>query len=333
MAPILNNRLSKSYYNPSQPASFGGVKRLKKSIGKGDVKKWLSYQDAYTLHKPLRHKFRRRPILVGGINHQWVIDLADLSSHSKVNNGNKYIFTCVGVLSRYAWAVPIKNKTGTSTMMAMRKIINQSKRKPITIQGDKGKEFLNSKFQGFLSDNKIAFFSTENDDIKASIVERFNRTLKEKMWRYFTYTRKKKYIDKLQDFVNSYNSSIHRTIGMKPKDVSKENEVDLLDKMYSNIPQSHPPRYKVTDKVRIAMTRRPFQKGYTGKWSQEIFSVVSVLPTSPTTYRLGDLQGDSIDGSFYEQEIQKIGFTKDRLYVVERILKERLRNGQKGIFC
>ena len=69
-----------------------------------------------------------------------------------------------------------------------------------------------------MKDHRVHFFSTENDDTKSSAVERFNRTLKCKMWRYFTYTRKKRYVDTLDDLVLSYNSSKHRPIRMSPSD-------------------------------------------------------------------------------------------------------------------
>ena len=106
---------------------------------------------------------------------------------------------------------------------------------PNKIQGDKGKEFVNRKFKSFLKDHRVHFFSTEKDDIKASVVERFNRTLKSKMWRYFTYTRKKRYVDTLDDLVLSCNNSKHRTIQMSPSDVTTDDELDLLRDMH-NIP-------------------------------------------------------------------------------------------------
>ena len=86
---------------------------------------------------------------------------------------------------------------------------------------------------------KISLFSTEKDDIKSSIVERFNRTLKSRMWRYFTYTKKKRYIDKLDDFLESYNNSRHRTIKMAPADVTKSDEVYLLQNMYDMKPSKN----------------------------------------------------------------------------------------------
>ena len=167
------------------------------------------------------------------------------------------------------------------------------------------------------------FFSTENDDIKASVVERFNRTLKSKMWRYFTYTRKKRNVDTLDDLVLSYNNSKHRTIQMSPSDVTTDDELDLLRDMH-NIPVPREPKlsFRVGDSVRIAMTSRPFKKGYTGQWSEELFVVSEKLRTIPTTYRVKDLVDEQIDGTFYHQELQLVRVEQDKIYKEEKSWEE-----------
>ena len=115
----------------------------------------------------------------------------------------------------------------------------------------------------------MLFFSTENDDIKASVLERINRTLKSNMWRYFTYNRKKRYMDTLDDLVLSYNNSKHRTIRMSPSDVTTDVELDILRDMHNiQVPREPKQLFRVGDSVRIAMARRPFEKGYTGQWSE-----------------------------------------------------------------
>ena len=177
--------LKEIYYDPARPGSFGGVKALSKASNRKYVKEWLSGQEAYTLHKPTRRKFKRRQMICVGLDHLWQIDLADLSSLSRYNDGHRYLLTCIDCFSRYAWAVPIKNKTATSVTNAFASLI--SLRKPMYVQSDKGGEFLNSTFQSFPKSNDIRFYTSENDDIKCALVERFNRTLKTRMWRHFTY--------------------------------------------------------------------------------------------------------------------------------------------------
>jgi len=174
------------------------------------------------------------------------------------------------------------------------------------VQSDKGTEFLNSTFQSMLRRHNIKFYTSENEDIKAAVVERFNRTLKTKMYRYFTAKNTRRYIDVLPDLLHSYNHTYHRSIGMAPVEVDANNEDVVRARLYPLQPKSYRWRYGVGDMVRITMQRQPFRKGYLGRWSQEIFQIDERLPTVPVTYRLKDLAGDSIKGRFYEPEIQKV---------------------------
>ena len=190
--------LAKAYYNVKDVGSYGGVKPLtqKTKLKPMRVKTWLGSQDAYTLHKPVRYKFPRRKVIVGGIGHQWQADLVDVSRISKYNKGLKYLLTCIDVFSKKAWVVPLKDKTGSTLVAAFETLTDPL---PSRLQTDKGTEFTNRKFQSWLKQNSVDFFTTENEDIKASIVERFNRTIKSKLWRYFTKYDTLHYLDILQD--------------------------------------------------------------------------------------------------------------------------------------
>ena len=196
------------------------------------------------------------------------------------------------------------------------------------VQSDKGTEFLNSTFQTMLKRHGIKFYTSENEDLKAAVVERFNRTLKTKMFRYFTYANTRRYVDVLSDLMHSYNNTHHRSIGMSPAEVGVDNERAVRARLYPTKSKSHRWKYDVGDRVRIAMQRRSFRKGYLGDWSEEIFEIVNRLPTAPVTYELADLGGERIKGKFYEAEIQKILKSDDELFDVDRILKTRKRNGK-----
>ena len=116
-------------------------------------------QDTYTLHKPIRHHFRRNRVIVGGIDHQWQMDLADMQSMQKFNDGYRYLLLCIDVFSKYAWVVPLKNKTGLSLVDAF-KIILASGRKPEKIITDQGTEFFNKHFKALLKDEDIGLYNT-----------------------------------------------------------------------------------------------------------------------------------------------------------------------------
>ena len=186
------------------------------------AKEWLSGKDAYTLHKQVKSKFRRRKTYARGINELWQADLVDLSSLANSNDSNRYLLTCIDVFSKVARVEPLKTKTGIALTRAFKKMIVEVKCK--LLQTDKGTEFLNSSFQRLLKDREIRHYTSENDDIKAAVVERFNRTFKSAMWRYLTHSNTRRYLDVLPQLVMSYNNTYHRNIKMALAEVNTQNK-------------------------------------------------------------------------------------------------------------
>ncbi|RWS18254.1 uncharacterized protein B4U80_06395, partial [Leptotrombidium deliense] len=204
----MNSKLKKLhnlYYNSKLPTAFTGKENLwrkaKQSIpnlNKVEFETWLQNQSAYTLHKQVRRKFKRTKIVACAIDEQWQADLVDMKEFEKENDGIKYLLTIIDVLSRYAMVSPLNNKSGLGVSKAFEKLFQE--RKPVYLQTDKKKEFYNDSMKQLLNKLNIRHFSTENSDIKCAIVERFNRTLKGRMFRYFTHSNTRRYIDVLQDF-------------------------------------------------------------------------------------------------------------------------------------
>ncbi|GFU89373.1 uncharacterized transposon-derived protein F54H12.3 [Trichonephila clavipes] len=132
--------LAAFYENPEVPNSFGGVEALHRSVkekySKKDVKHWLSQKDAYTLHKPVRHKFQRNQVFVSDIDRQFQADVVDMQTLAEFNKGYKYLLTCVCIdlFSKFAWAVPLKDKFGKSVKSGLEIIFKQ--RKPKVLQTD-----------------------------------------------------------------------------------------------------------------------------------------------------------------------------------------------------
>ena len=175
-------------------------------------------------------------------------------------------------------------------------------------------------------------FYTTNSEVKASIVERFNRTLKSRMWRYFTWKNTLKYIDVLPQLVKSYNHSYHRSIGMKPAEVNGRNESIVWKRLYSPPKRPAKFRFKVGDRVRISKQRLTFEKSYLPSWSEELFTVTKrSWRQQVPVYTLKDFSGEVIQGSFYEQELQKVRKTDD-FYRVERVIRRRKRKGKTEYF-
>ena len=171
------------------------------------------------------------------------------------------------------------HKTGVALVKAFEKILKQGRRHPNRLQTDRGKEFYNRTFQRWLDEQDIHHFSTEGD-AKASVVERFNRTLKERLYRYFTAANTLRFDDVLPELVQGYSATRHRSIGMAPQDVTWDNEEAVWKRLYGQHVKAKRPKAKfnVGDRVRLNKIHRTFEKGYLPGWTEEVFVVHRVIP-------------------------------------------------------
>ena len=210
------------------------------------------------------------------------------------------------VFSKYGWIIPLKDKKGETVAKAFKTIFKEG-RKPQYLWTDKGKEYYNKHVKELLDKNKITLYSTENEE-KSSVCERWNRTIKSKMWKQFTVQSNTQYLDMLPKLVKQYNNTKHSSIKMTPIEASKKiNEGTVYFNLYGDMePLSAKPKFKVGDKVRISKYKRNvFDKGYTPNWTEEVFTVVKIQYTNPITYKIKDLNDEEIKGSFYEPELLK----------------------------
>ena len=268
------------YHDPRAPGSLGGVPRFARAhkIPLKQAQRVLERDLAYTLHKPRRRRFTTLPVIVGGLDDQWVADLVEVQPLAKYNRGIRYLLTVLNVLSKYAWVQPLKAKTGVAFVKAFDKILKQG-RQPNRLQTDRGTEFYNRTFQRWVKDHGIDHFSTEGYS-KAAVVERFNRTLKERLYRYFTDANTLRFDDALPQLVEGYNATRHRSIGMAPRDVTWDNEEAVWKRLYEKrLKAKRPqPKLKVGDRVRLNKIHRTFEKGYLPGWTEEVFVVHRVVP-------------------------------------------------------
>ena len=313
-----NQILEEIYNDASQPGSLSGLenfyrvlKSKKIKIKRPELKNWLSTQNVYTRHKPIVKQFPRNQVITRGIDDLWQIDLADLQKISKFNDNNRYLVTCIDVFSKFAWVVPIKNKKSDTVLEAFKFIVNSSGRKPNFLQSDQGTEFLNSKFKEYLSEIDVGFYYV-NSELKASVIERFNRTIKEKIYKYFTLKNTERYSDILDTLIQTYNNSYHRSIKTLPSKVNKENEKTIHQILYKKDSRDKVFNFEVGQTVRITKYKHIFEKGYTPKWTDEIFKVKYQIPRDPVVYKIEDLNNEEIEGVFYEPELQKVTLLKEK---------------------
>lgn len=275
------------------------------------------------IHAPARKNFRRRRVVLKGIRDLFQADLVDMIKYSKDNKGYKYILTVINAFSKFGWAIPLKNKTGKEVTKAMNSIFSEKKLNiPRNLQTDNGLEFYNSDFKNLMKSYNINHYSSYSV-LKSSIVERFNRTIKEKMWKEFSMQGNYRWLDILPNIIKTYNNTVHRTTKLKPKDVNQKNANSLLKTAYNfiKIHDLSISKFKVGDHVRISKYRHVFSKNYTPNWTNEIFTIAKVKQTNPRVYLLKDSTGEEIMGGFYEPELKKVKHPD--VYLVEKVIRRK----------
>ena len=324
------------FYDVSKPSAYTSrrnvyraARRLLPSITQADVDQWFEGQLSYTLHKPTRIHFARNKTIVKSIDDQWQADLCDMQSKAKQNDGKTFILTCIDCFSKHAWAESLQQKTADEIIKALERILD-SGRKPKRFQSDRGSEFTNKKVQAFLRKHNILFFTTDSEQ-KASIVERFNRTLKTRMFKYFTNSNTYRYVDVLPALVDGYNATYHRSIKMKPRDVRLIHQPIIRQRLYGTTKTNRRVRvykYDIGTWVRISKQRQTFSKGFLPNWSEEVFIIRERRLQREPVYYLRDLKGENITGAFYELELQRVQEPTE--YRVEKVLRSRtVRGGVK----
>ena len=249
-----------------------------------------------------------------------------MQQFSKWNKGYRYLLMVIDVFSKYGWIVPLKDKKGESVTEAFKSIFKEGRR-PQYLWVDKGKEFYNKNLKDLLEKNGIHMYSTENEE-KSSVVERWNRTIKSKMWKQFTVQGNTMYLDMLPKILKQYNNTKHSSIKMTPVEASKKsNEGTVYFNLYGDTETlKHKPKFKVGDKVRISKYKRNvFDKGYTPNWTEEAFIVDKIQYTNPFTYKLKDLNDEEIQGSFYEPELLK---AKQDIFRIDKVIRRDYKKKQ-----
>ncbi len=258
----MSELMKKVYYNPSDPGSLEGKEWLKHGVLQEyrvalkdkDVTDWLAAQDAYTLHRTAHVKYKRNRVVVFGKDVHFQADLVDMSPHSKENDNIKFLLTCIDIFSKYAWARPLKNKMGKKVTKAFKSILKENR--------------VPQKLHQLMKKYNVHHFATASD-IKASVIECFNQTLRDRSSWFLTAVNSKCYYDILQDLIDEYNASYHKSIKMRPLDVHKENKADVFNKSVGRMPKDAPIfRYKIGDVVRVSKVRNVFSKGYEQNYTE-----------------------------------------------------------------
>ena len=273
------------------------------------------------LNKSVINKFERKKVIVNYINEIHSCDLVDMVKYSKMNKGFRYIFVNIDIFSKYAWSFPIKSKTIKDIKPCFEKIFKE--RKPLYIWSDQESSFFSKEMLKFFEDNNVKIYHTHSN-LKAVVIERFNRSLRELMMKEFVKKNNTIWYKILPELIKKYNNRYHHTIRMKPIDVNKTNEKHIKNTIYNYNVTTKIPKFKINDLVRISLKRRELFDKPTGniKWSEELFRIFKINKSNVITYQLKDMNDEIIKGIFYEKELQLTKNTTGE-YIIEKVLKTK----------
>jgi hypothetical protein len=310
------NALRNSFYNTKQPSAFTGVdsvaraaRRSEKTVTPAKAREWISGETAYVLHRPVQRRFQRSKIFAPAQHALWEADLTFFDKLKRFNDNIKYLLVVIDVFSKVAAVEPLRTKSTTEVSRAFEKILRRLKATPDKLRTDRGTEFNSVVFRRLMAKHNIHHYMTLDADIKAGVAERFNRTIKGRVSRYMTANRTRRYLPDLQNIVTGYNDSHHRSIGMTPHSVNRRNSRVVWERLYGEgrrRTRAVLPKFKTGDRVLITKHHDVFDRGYTRNWQEEVFTVDHVTLHHPYRYYLKDSRGEVLEGTFYEQEMQRI---------------------------
>ena len=342
-----NKRLEEIYNDIGHPCGFSSITKLstylKKqgyAITKKDINEFLKKQDGWTYHGWVPRNFVRKPIKVCAPGHILGLDLADFSSISKYNKKFRYVLVLIDCFSRKLSLKPLKKKTNYATAKAVEDFLKKSEYKYNYIFSDEGGEFVGEYTNKLYKKYGIVRYSVKNRKFKCSIAERVIRTIKEKLYRYFTQNNTLTYIDILNKLQSAYNLSKHKGLGYEsPDDVHKTRDLEAIKNQeliqlrqkfrnYGSISKrehqkliSRGCEFEKEAFVRLLLARAEgvFSKSYQKIFTEEIFQIRDVKNSFPVTYYLKDLMGYPIEGVVYERELKAV--TPPDHYIIEKVLK------------
>lgn len=339
----MKNVIKESYVTPGHPVAFSTPARVANHfrVTLKKAKEYLEEIQGYTLHREYKRPKRYNPYFVRERRRQVQGDLIDISSHSRQNDGVKFLLVLIDIFTKKLWVFPMKNKTGITTRDILARWLRGIDVKPKKLTTDRGLEFTNNPVQTLLAQNNVewrAAFGT----LKACIAERVNKTLQILIFKYMTETGRSRYIDKLNEFVSTYNNRGHRTLeGMTPDEADRpENEAavrDIHEKRYAEAERNRQkvPKFKVGDIVRLKTMPMKIggdARAYAQQFTGEYFTVIAINRAFPVfLYHLRSMNThDEIDGGLYANELVR---QRGDVYQVERILQRRVdRAGQPEYF-
>ena len=271
------------------------------------IREFLQQNNTSSLFRQVRHKYPRRRIRAFYPYQMMMSDTINYRAYGGPQNNNyKYIMVLIDVFSKRAWAQPLKRLKDMDSTIALEKMIKEIPDIPKSIITDLGTEYYNSKVNALFDKYGIRHYSIRGKH-KACVAERFIKTLKGRLERYFWQHQTHKWIDVLDQFIANYNGTYHRSIKMAPNNVTDTNRKKVFRNLYPKLEDNTPARLKKGYQVRILKTKNIFEKGYTRSWSTEIYIVKkSFVDGGVDYYQISDLEGNVLPRNKYYWELNLV---------------------------
>ena len=328
---MMNDSLLQSYHS-NEGFSFGGKHLMYKNypkINKKDIDKALSTSDIYTKYKQYSKPRKYSPIFVRNKRELFQCDLISFTQNNlpQENDDFKHLFTTIDVFSKMAWVYPIRDKKCETVLLCFKDILKKCGKKPERVQTDRGTEFICKTFEKYFKDEMI-FHYLSYSDRKCPVVERFNLTIQQLIYKIMEYKSTNRWIDCIEQAMKIYLSRKHSTIKMSPLEAEKpineskvrQNLTIFFSKNSRLKPQKQ--KFQVGDKVRVWRYHRTFKRGYDKNFTDEYFTIHKVLKNLPVLrYQLKDFKNDKIVGNYLQEEL--VLFTPKDFYKINII-------GEKG---
>lgn len=336
------DEVKENYLKPGHKSAFSGKTKLYKSnekrIKQKEIEKILSSIDSYTRHREFKKPRLFNPYFVRAKRVQIQCDLIDVQELSRYNDGYKYLVVFLDVFTKKMWIYPVKDKRGKSMADVFTRFLNNDVgKKPEMIFCDRGTELKNRDVKNVLQQKNIEMMHP-NSHIKASLVERANKSIQRLIYKYMTQNETFRYIDKLEHLVRTYNVRPHESLeDMSPNEAELPANilrVKLIhERRFNKINKKGKKRYpepklKIDDVVRIARLPDRFNRGYQETVTAEFFTITKVNTTMPVpTYEIKSMNTDEkIEGAFYAAELTKCD--PETVFKIERVIRSRRRNGR-----
>lgn len=308
--------LQKIFHDPANPASFSSVEKLFRAgrakglinLTRDKVRYFLSTERSYTLHYPARLNGKRDRILTYRIDDLHQVDVAFFTHLTAENDGYPFALFHIDTFSKRLWVTPLKTKSGGDVAAAIEKVFES--RAPKLCQSDKGLEFRNPHVRHVMQKYGVKQYYTASSRFHCAFVERSIRSIKSRLYKYFTQRQTFRWIDVIQRVVSAYNSTRHRSIGMAPNEVTTENSPQVLAKLFPTGTRPHEKvkfKFQPGAKVRISRDRGKFGRGFDWTYTDEVFKIArSERGKKVAKYFLEDLKKESIEGVFYDWELVEV---------------------------